>query len=360
MREAGLDALVVAPGANLYYLAGYWGRVTRRLSVLVLGAHGDDHQAFVCPGFEEGMHREGVKGVEDFRTWERTDRPELRAIEAIRGWGGASGRTGFRGKVAIDKDLPWHQALGFVQSARGMEFVSGADVMGEVRMVKTEYELERMREATEAAHRAIEKTTRELREGAIESDLEKLFKREADAPNERTDTWILMLFGPSSAEPHGLEQRRNLRKNDVALFDFGATRGGYHSDTTRTVFIGEPEDEAKRVWEIVRQAYRAARAAARPGVRYSEVDAAGRKIIEDAGYGANFTHGIGHGVGLEIHEPPYPEPRSDLILRAGAVVTIEPGVYLKGRFGIRLEDTVVVTEDGGLPIYPDPPMRMEL
>lgn len=351
MREREIDALVIAPGANLFYLAGYWGRISRRFTALVLGAMDESQIYFTCPGFESGLHMASLTGVVEVRTWERTDVPQAATIQAFTDWG-----FGGAGKVAVDPQLPWFQTELFLKNARGCEFVSGADLLASVRMIKSPQEIEHMRRATRDATEAILLATGNLATGVREDALEKQFLGRVRAVAEPTDSWILMLFGPSSAEPHGFPERRALAGGDVVLFDFGTTRSRYHSDTTRTVFFGEVEDEAKRVWDTVREAYLAARTAARPGVTFNDVDAAARKVISDAGYGANFTHGIGHGIGLEIHEPPYPEPISDATLRPGATITIEPGIYLPGRFGVRLEDTVFITEDGCEPIDPDPPM----
>lgn len=356
MRERGIDALVVAPGANLYYLTGYWGQISRRFTAFVMGAQSEREECFVGPAFEEMYHGPQMTGVTDLRGWNKSDLPERFALDAFAQWGlRASGR------VALDPKLPWDQAQPFAETGRHLDYVSAAALMGAVRMVKSAAELALMREATRAAARAMVETRAAFAPGVAENELEAMFIAKASAVPEPTDTWTIILFGPSSASPHGVKKRRRLAHGDVVLHDFGTTRGRYHSDTTRTiVFGGGPADEeARRVWDVVRAAYLAGRKAARPGLTFTAVDTVARKVISDAGYGEYFTHGIGHGVGLEIHEPPYPEPRGDLTLVEGAVVTIEPGIYLPGRFGVRLEDTVVVTEEGGVPIDPDPPMELE-
>lgn len=356
MRERGIDALVIAPGANLYYLTGYWGQVSRRFTAYVMGAASEKQACFVGPAFEEMYHAPQLTGVGDFRGWNKSDLPERFALDAFAEWGlRASGR------VALDPKLPWDQAQPFGATGGHFDYISAAALMGAVRMVKSPGELELMREATRAAARALIETRQAMVAGVAEDELEAMFIARASAVPEPTDTWTIVLFGPSSASPHGVKKRRRLAPGDVVLHDFGTTRGRYHSDTTRTTVYGSGgDDEARRVWDVVRAAYLAGREAARPGVTFTSVDEAARRVIADAGYGEFFTHGIGHGVGLEIHEPPYPEPRGDLTLAAGSVVTIEPGIYLPGRFGVRLEDTVVVTGDGGVPVDPDPPMAVEL
>lgn len=354
MAEQNVDALVVAPGANLYYLTGYWGHISRRFTGFLMGAGNDAHECFVCPSFEQPLHGPQLIEVNEFRGWEKTDLPEETVLDALSQWGARTGR------LALDAKLPWDQAAPFASAGGGLEAIRATSLMAKVRMVKSSEELELMREATREASAARAEMLKRAALGVAENDLEEVFVREASDVPEPTDTWNLVLFGPSAASPHGVKERRHLRHGDVMLHDFGTTRGRYHSDTTRTAFFGEPEAEARKVWEIVHVAYETAKSAARPGVTFTEVDEAARQVITDAGYGEAFIHGIGHGIGLEIHEPPYPEPRGDLTLEFGTTITIEPGIYLPGRFGVRLEDTVVVTEEGGVPVDPDPPMAMEI
>lgn len=353
MREREIDATIVAPGPNLHYLTDYWGHISRRFTALAIGA-GDGQEIFVCPGFEESLHRQNLKGVENVRTWPRAGNEWAGALDAVKSWKGAGAR------VAVDPALPWGQTEPMLREAPGCEFISAQGVMADVRMVKSASELALMKKATVDAARIIERVVAGLAEGEPEDRFEKEFLVEADAGDARAQSWIMMLFGPSAAEPHGVVDRRRLARGDVALFDYGTQRERYHSDATRTVFFGEVEDEAKRVWEIVHRAHQASRAATRPGATFTEIDAAARKVITDAGYGERFNHGVGHGIGLEIHELPYPEPGRDVAMKPGMTITIEPGIYLPGRFGVRLEDAVVVTENGCEPIHPDPPMRPTL
>lgn len=353
MRERGIDALIVGPGANLYYLAGVWGHQTRRFTALVLGAHSTEQECFVCPAFEEAMHRDSVKDVADFRAWARRSPPEAAATDALKSWGLRAS-----GKIAVDQAVPWMHAAPLLAAAPHYEFVTGSEVMSDVRAIKSPDELALMRSATIAAREAIDQVVAQLHEGASEEDLEKQFIAAAQDETGAAESWILMLFGPSSAEPHGSPLRRKRAADEVVLFDFGTSRSKYRSDTTRTVLYGQAPDEAKRVWQTVSDAYWAARRAVRPGMTFTELDAVARRVIESAGYGGQFTHGLGHGIGLEVHERPFPEPVGDFPLRAGMTITIEPGIYLPGRFGVRLEDTVVITEEGCEPIYADPPMAM--
>ncbi len=156
----------------------------------------------------------------------------------------------------------------------------------------------------------------------------------------------IVAFGEHAAEPHHRPCHRALEEGDVIKMDFGALVGGYHTDFTRTVAFGEPASELRKVHDVVAAAQQAGVDALRPGVRAGDVDRAARGVIEDAGYGDRFTHGLGHGVGLEIHEGPSLRRDGEDVLPVGAVVTVEPGIYLPGMGGVRIEDAVVVTDDG--------------
>ena len=156
----------------------------------------------------------------------------------------------------------------------------------------------------------------------------------------------IALTGAHTSMPHGVPDDREIRKGDFVLMDFGAVVDGYHSDMTRTVCIGEPTEEMREVYHIVRTAQNAALAFAKPGISGRELDAAARDIIRDAGYRDNFGHSLGHGVGMEIHEYPIAAMQRETLLEPGNVVTIEPGIYLPGRFGVRIENFVQITENG--------------
>jgi Xaa-Pro aminopeptidase len=153
--------------------------------------------------------------------------------------------------------------------------------------------------------------------------------------------------GPNAASPHHGAGERTIEASDVVVLDFGGKAQGYCSDITRTVFVGEPDEERRRVYEVVRSAQQAAFEAVRPGVAAQDVDRAARAVIEEAGYGDRFLHRTGHGIGLEVHEPPYLVEGNETPLEVGMTFSDEPGIYVEGRFGVRIEDQVVVTAEGG-------------
>ena len=176
-----------------------------------------------------------------------------------------------------------------------------------------------------------------------------------------TDVWVLALFGPAASFPHGTHEDRALRPGDVVLVDTGGSLHGYRSDITRTWVLGEPSRDVLRAWDTVAAAQAAALAKMAPGVACAEVDAAARAVIAQAGYGTAhgyeaFTHRLGHGIGLQVHEPPYLVTDNDLRLQPGMTMSNEPGIYLPGRFGIRIEDIVAITSSGA-EVFGDPVMQ---
>lgn len=218
-----------------------------------------------------------------------------------------------------------------------------------LRAVKDEEELSCIRKAQEIAEKAFESILGFIKEGVTERQIALELDRQmllngAEAISFET----IALVGTNTSMPHGVPSDKKVKKGEFVLMDFGAVYNGYHSDMTRTVCIGEPDDEMKKVYATVLEAQTACLEKAHAGMTGSELDKIARRIIEEAGYGENFGHSLGHGVGLEIHEPPNASPNNQNTLRAGAVVTIEPGIYLEGRFGVRIEDFVILTENGNV------------
>ena len=232
----------------------------------------------------------------------------------------------------------------------GVEFLTDntlSQALYDLRTVKTPDEIEKIIVAQRIAEKAYGKLLEKLSAGMTERDaaIELDFgMRRLGAEDLSFET--IALTGAHTSMPHGVPDDRIIQKGDFVLFDFGATVDGYHSDMTRTVCIGQPTDEMRAVYEIVRKAQEAARAAAKPGISGKDLDAEARKIIADAGYGDAFGHALGHGVGLEIHEYPVAAPGREALMEPGNVVTIEPGIYLPGKFGVRIEDFVEITPEG--------------
>ncbi|MBO6116159.1 MAG: aminopeptidase P family protein [Ruminococcus sp.] len=222
-----------------------------------------------------------------------------------------------------------------------------SNAVNALRMVKNESELECIRKAQEIAETAFESILSFIHVGVTEREIALELNRlmfEYGAEDLSFET--IALAGANSSMPHGVPSDKKVENGEFVLMDFGAVYNGYHSDMTRTVCVGQPSDEMKKVYNIVLEAQTAAINAAHAGMTGQELDLIARSIISDAGYGNCFGHSLGHGVGMEIHERPNASPNSAAELNKGAVVTVEPGIYIAGKFGVRIEDFVILTENG--------------
>jgi len=232
----------------------------------------------------------------------------------------------------------------------GIEIDSGDfldTAVGHLRAVKSRDEVEKIVRAQRIAERALEKTLAMIRPGVTEREIAlsldfNMLSTGAEALSFET----IAVSGENSSKPHGVPGDRQVRAGDFITMDFGAVVDGYHSDMTRTVAVGSVTPEQRKVYDTVLAAQKAMLDGLRAGITCAQADALARDVIEQAGYGAYFRHSAGHGVGLEIHEPPFEGPRSQEMLRAGNIVTAEPGIYLPGRFGVRIEDMAYLTEQG--------------
>ncbi len=337
-----LDALLVEPGATMEYLTGVsWGRSERLFGLVVCA---DGAVLWVTPAFErpraELLLAAAEVKVDELISWDEHEyafRP-LAASLAARNMT----------RVAVDpmarNFIP--QRLG---DALGRPVVSGADVVKELRGRKDEHEQALLRAANELTQLAIRTVAQRIEPGTTDRELGALIRRAQERLGLR-GTWVLPLIGDNAAYPHGSPRGDVLAPGDLILVDTGGALHGYQSDNTRTwIFEGKPDAELQRGWNTVRDAQKRAFDAMRPGVRCGDIDRVARDTIERAGYGAGYTafaHRLGHGIGLEGHEEPYLDGGNDLALAADMTFSDEPGIYLPGRFGIRLEDIVVVTDTG--------------
>ena len=225
--------------------------------------------------------------------------------------------------------------------------VLGSDPVDDARMCKDAAEIDAMRRASKINDQVMAATIQAIHAGATENELaglvEKLFK---DHGADRSNEGQLVCFGPNGADPHHGPNDTVLKRGDSVVMDIFIPIGRYWCDMTRTVFFGEVSEEGRKVYETVRAANEAAEAMIRPGIPMKDIDAAARKVITDAGYGPYFTHRLGHGCGLECHEPPDNSSACEVLTRPGMVFSVEPGIYLPGRLGVRIEDLVLVTETG--------------
>ena len=329
LRAAGADGLYATPSSNLFYLTGIDFHRSERLTALFLF---QDREPFVvCPSFE-GPRLRAMSAVEDVRTWEETEDPFRMAASLFPA---KSGRLAVEPSTAFD-DVERRIAL-----KDGWKPFSAADLFTALRMVKTPEEIEVIRRAIAFALPRFEKAFASLAAGSVEAEISHEFGGEN-----------VVQFGPSSALPHGASTGRALAAGEAVLIDAWDRPEGYYYDITRSTFFGTPTDEYRKIWDVVLEAQSAAIDEAAPGVACSAVDAAARRVIEKAGYGEYFTHRLGHGLGIDVHEPPYMVAHNATVLEPGMTFTSEPGIYLPGRFGVRIEDDVLVTERGAESLSP--------
>ncbi|WP_280366739.1 M24 family metallopeptidase [Nocardia wallacei] len=332
--ENGVDALLVTDLINIRYLTGFTGS---NAALLVDSWDGAEDRTVICT---DGRYATQVgEQVPDLRA-EIARASARRTIEIAGEW--QTGRVGFESHVVT---VDQHHA--FVEQGTGLQLVPTRGLVEQLRMVKDDYEVEQLRAACAAADSALASLLERggLRPGRTERQVARelewlMFEHGAAAVSFET----IVAAGANSAVPHHRPTDAVLAAGDFVKFDFGAVVGGYHSDMTRTLVLGEPADWQREVYELVRASQRAGREALKPGAGCGEVDCAARTVIEDAGHGELFVHGLGHGVGLQIHEAPGIAKTGTGTLLEGMAVTVEPGVYFPGRGGVRIEDTLVVRE----------------
>lgn len=354
MTDAGLDAILLADGTSLDYFTAvrWWG--SERFFVAVLPAKGEPF--YVCPAFEEGRAREqlaiGPDGEHpDVRPWQEDESPYQKLGDGLRDRGLLTGKLG----VEESMRFVFVDAIGTV--APNARLVSATPVTAGCRMIKSPAEIALMRLASEVTLAAYEAAYHAIVPGMTQIDVSHLTRQAHDRlgfPGAAD----LVLVGEYSAFPHGSVAPQHISEGTIVLFDGGCTIEGYCSDISRTFVLGKATPKMHAVFDAVHRAQSAALAAARPGVECGAIDAAARKVITDAGYGPDyrhFTHRLGHGMGMDGHEWPYLVRGNKTLLAANMTTSDEPGVYIRGEFGVRLEDDMHVTENGAELFTPQSP-----
>ena len=343
MRDNNLSAILLTEGTSLNYFAGirWWGG--ERLFAMVLPAKGAAF--YVAPAFEEGRAREqialGPDGKNpDVRVWQEDESPYACVAQGLGDRGISSGTVGF------EETVKFVFSDNIRKAAASASFTSATPVTSGCRMIKSPHEIELMRLASKVTLAAYEATYRSLKVGMTQKNVGELVGAAHRQLGFEGDA--LVLLGEYSAFPHGSVTPQEIREGTIVLIDGGCTVEGYASDITRTFVLGKASDKMKQVFEIVHRAQSAALAAAKPGVEAGSVDAAARKIITDGGYGPDykyFTHRLGHGMGMDGHEWPYLVRGNTLKLQPHMTFSDEPGIYIRGEFGIRLEDDMHIMEN---------------
>jgi Xaa-Pro aminopeptidase len=331
----GIDALLVTPGADLRYLTGYVALPLERLTCLVLPAHGDP--TLVVPALER--HAAVASGVDvDIATWGETDDPFALVAELV---GGAT-------TIGLDDHMWASRVFAFGEAIPTADQVLAGSLVQQLRIRKDAHEIAALREAGEAIDRVHSRMAEWLRPGRTEREVGADIARAIIDEGHTTVDFVIVGSGPNGASPHHELSDRVIEEGDPVVVDIGGTvPAGYCSDSTRNYLAGGTVDpQYAEAYAVLEAAQEAQRQHARPGVTAESVDAIGRQIIADAGFGDLFIHRTGHGIGQETHEEPYIVEGNDLVLEEGMAFSIEPGIYFDGRFGARIEDIAVCTADG--------------
>jgi Xaa-Pro aminopeptidase len=335
--EAGLTGVLVTPGPDLLYFTGYQPiAITERITMLAI--HAGREPTMIVPILErpDAETAPGSAAV-SLVDWKDGVDPYAATAKLLDP----------AGRYAVSDSAWAMHLLGLQQALPESTYVSMTSTLPLLRAIKDGSELERLAAAGKAADASFEQIAgvqfAGRRESELAADLAGFLR---DHGHSEVD-FTVVGSGPNGANPHHEMSERVIEDGDMVVLDFGGIKDGYGSDTTRTVHVGEPTGEERAVHELVRHAQQKGFEAVRPGVECQEIDRAARGVIADAGYGEYFIHRTGHGIGLTTHEPPYMVEGETRKLEPGMCFSIEPGVYLPGRFGVRIEDIVTVTETGG-------------
>ncbi len=353
MRDNNLSAILLAQGTSLNYFTGIRWEGGERLFAMVLPAKGEAF--YVSPAFEEGRAREQIAQAPDgrspdLRVWQEDESPYARVAQGLSDHGIASGTIG------VDETVKFLFSDNLRKAAASATFTSATPVTAGCRMIKSRHEIDLMRLAAKVTLAAYEATYRSLSVGMTQHDVSDLLEKAHSRLGFEGGADVQV--GEFSSFPHGSIQPQVIREGTIVMVDGGCSVEGYQSDITRTFVLGKASDKMKQVFDIVYKAQSAALAAAKPGAEAGSVDAAARMVITDAGYGPDykyFTHRLGHGMGMDGHEWPYLVRGNTTKLEPEMTFSDEPGIYIHGEFGIRLEDDMHITENGAELFTPQSP-----
>jgi Xaa-Pro aminopeptidase len=337
---AGLDALLIGVGSDLRYLTGYEAMPLERLTMLVIPPGAAPF--IVVPRLERGAAESGLRTPIEIRTWDETDDPYALAVRDLAGV-----------RVAVsDTMLAMHVLRLQATLGTSTRFGLASTVLRDLRMVKDADEIALLRMAAQAADRVVARIAAGRLVGRTEADVAREVRERLIAEGHEEAHFAIVGSGPNSASPHHDASDRVIRAGEPIVLDIGGTLGGYGSDITRTLWVtgGDalkgPDERFRHLFNVLYHAQAAGTEAVRPGVTCEAIDAAARDPIEDEGFGEAFFHRTGHGIGLEGHEDPYLVKGNALPLREGMAFSVEPGIYLPGEYGARIEDIVVCGPDG--------------
>jgi Xaa-Pro aminopeptidase len=341
LTDRGIDALLIGPSADFRYLTGYHPPLLERLTMLVVPAQGDTR--LVLPALEAPLAYEHLGDPDvEVTPWQETQDPVALVRQAL-------GASAAGARLAVGDQL-WSTFLLRLQAALpGAEFTLASTVTRPLRTVKDDAEVAALARVAAAVDRVVDDLTELRWAGRTERDLARDLDARIRELHDET-LFVIVGSGPNSASPHHEPGDRVIRPGDAVVIDIGGSLDGYCSDTTRTLVVGEPPAGFLELYEVLRAAQEAGCAAVRAGVPAEDVDAASRRVIADAGHGGHFIHRTGHGIGLEVHEDPYIVAGNTEPLLPGMAFSVEPGIYLAGRHGARIEDIVVCPDPDSEPV----------
>ncbi|MFF7939635.1 M24 family metallopeptidase [Nocardia gamkensis] len=338
MRAAHLDALLITPGPDLRYLIGSAAESFERLTCLVIPADGA-RPSVVIPKLELASLEGSAAGELGLQV--------LDWVDGTNPYGLVKSALHVGSRVAVADVMPALHLLPLAESFTGLP-VSATPVLRELRMIKDPAEVDALRRAGAAIDRVHARMGEFLQVGRTEAEVGRDIEAAILAEGHTEAAFVIVGSGPHGADPHHGVSERRIEAGDVVVVDIGGpVEPGYYSDSTRTYVLGEPDPEVAARYAELASAQAAAVAAVRPGVTAAAVDAAARNPLTEAGFGPAFVHRTGHGIGLSVHEEPYIVAGNDLVLRPGMAFSVEPGIYFRGEWGARIEDIVVVTDEGG-------------
>lgn len=336
MAEQGVDLVAVSPGANMQYLLGYYPHPDERPCYLLLT---EQEEAMLMPHLNASQAQEYVSLPMEVYT--DAEGPVAALRELARQLAFTPAR-----QLLVDETMRADFVVLLLDQLPEAKLGVTTELLGAMRMRKDAEEIEALRANAKMADQVMEAAFAAIEPGITEAGLAEVVRAGfSEAGTDRTN-FAIVGAGPNGAYPHHSTSQRAVQPDEPVLFDIGGSAGAYNSDLTRMAFVGPPDDEYLHIHSVVESAVQAALDVIRPGVRARQVDEAARQAITEAGYGEYFTHRVGHGIGLTGHEPPYMTGTNDIVLEEGMTFSVEPGIYLPGQFGVRLEEIVTVTSDG--------------
>jgi len=337
-KKIGIDAFLVNSEKNMRYFAGFSALAIERFAGIIIPVE-KSVLIVIVPKLEEEKAKE-YSAFKEIRSYDDSENPATLLNQVIKEFKLEKAVFGVEGTLTFK----FYRML--VECSPKIRIEDASIIFSQLRSIKSDEELKKMEKAARIVAEGIKAGIDFIKPGvselAISSEIEKTIKENGG----ESVPFCIVLSGSNSALPHGETSNRKVREKDVVLMDVGAVYRGYYADITRTVFVREVTKTHRKIYEIVAKAQEAAIETVKPNIKAGDVDRAARKIIEDAGYGEYFTHRAGHGLGLEVHEEPYITPNNKTVLKPNMTFTIEPGIYLAGKFGVRIEDDIVVSTSG--------------